>query len=308
MAEITLDTTSIAAIEKLENEISEKFQTMLANDAMLALHLKLDDVSDFDLETVKSSFAGDLQLIRTPVEWDGESESLFVIKQDESKAFLENIRGMNDAIDNLDLIFENWNVAAAGVLQEHLESAPAFGESKIEERELSDGDFKDDSIFLVYDLSIAGEIYKLGRIATPRWAEAAAAADIEVTTVDDVPSLPVDIMDPDQESVGVSNVDFGKLEEAEKKSDSSSSIAMLYDINLNLVVELGRTKKQVKEILEIGKGSIIELEKLAGDPVEIYVNDKKLAEGEVVVVDDHFGVRITSLIKQSERIQNLGEL
>ena len=83
---------------------------------------------------------------------------------------------------------------------------------------------------------------------------------------------------------------------------------MLYDINLNLVVELGRTKKQVKEILEIGKGSIIELEKLAGDPVEIYVNDKKLAEGEVVVVDDHFGVRITSLIKQSERIQNLGEL
>ena len=73
-----------------------------------------------------------------------------------------------------------------------------------------------------------------------------------------------------------------------------------------MTVELGRKIMLVEEILRLGKGSVVELNKLAGEPVDILVNGKKLAEGEVVVVEDHFGVRLTHLINPRERIKSLG--
>ena len=82
---------------------------------------------------------------------------------------------------------------------------------------------------------------------------------------------------------------------------------MLLDVNLDITVELGRKVMNVEEILRMGKGSVIELNKLAGEPVDILVNGKKLAEGEVVVIEDHFGVRLTHLINPRERIRSLGK-
>jgi len=80
---------------------------------------------------------------------------------------------------------------------------------------------------------------------------------------------------------------------------------MLMDIPLRVTVELGRTKQSIKEILELGAGSIIELDKLAGEPVDILVNEKLVAEGEVVVIDENFGVRVTDIVSQHDRIQHL---
>ncbi len=80
---------------------------------------------------------------------------------------------------------------------------------------------------------------------------------------------------------------------------------MLMDIPLKVTVELGRTKQSIKEILELGAGSIIELDKLAGEPVDILVNEKLVAEGEVVVIDENFGVRVTDIVSQLDRIQHL---
>jgi flagellar motor switch protein FliN/FliY len=74
------------------------------------------------------------------------------------------------------------------------------------------------------------------------------------------------------------------------------------DVPLEVTVELGRTKKYIREILEFGPGSIIELDKLAGEPVDILVNGKAIAKGEVVVIDENFGVRITDIIHPSKRI------
>ncbi|MCH7527916.1 MAG: flagellar motor switch protein FliN [Candidatus Marinimicrobia bacterium] len=82
---------------------------------------------------------------------------------------------------------------------------------------------------------------------------------------------------------------------------------MLLDVELDVTVELGRKIMLVEEILRLGKGSVVELDKLAGEPVDILVNGKKLAEGEVVVVEDHFGVRLTNLINPRERIRSLGK-
>ena len=80
---------------------------------------------------------------------------------------------------------------------------------------------------------------------------------------------------------------------------------MLLDVPLQVTVELGRTKKQIKDILEFSQGSIIELDRLAGEPVDILVNNKLIAKGEVVVIDENFGVRVTDIISQIERVEKL---
>ncbi len=87
------------------------------------------------------------------------------------------------------------------------------------------------------------------------------------------------------------------LSAAEKKN-----IGLIMDLPLQVTVELGRTNKLIKDVLEFGTGSIIELDKLAGDPVDILVNGKAIAKGEVVVIDESFGVRITDIIHPSKRL------
>jgi flagellar motor switch protein FliN/FliY len=86
---------------------------------------------------------------------------------------------------------------------------------------------------------------------------------------------------------------------------SGRNLDLLLDIPLQLTVELGRTKKQIRDILELGSGSIIELDALAGEPVDILVNNKLIARGEVVVIDENFGVRVTDIISPAERIARL---
>ena len=86
---------------------------------------------------------------------------------------------------------------------------------------------------------------------------------------------------------------------------NDANIGLILDVPLQVTVELGRTKKSIKEILELSNGSIVELDKLAGEPVDIHVNGKLLAKGEVVVIDENFGVRITDIVSPMERAQKL---
>lgn len=85
----------------------------------------------------------------------------------------------------------------------------------------------------------------------------------------------------------------------------SGNIGLLMDVYMEMTVELGRTKKPIKEILGFGEGTIIELDKLAGEPVDILVNHKPIAKGEVVVIDENFGVRITEILSPQERVSEL---
>lgn len=78
--------------------------------------------------------------------------------------------------------------------------------------------------------------------------------------------------------------------------EGAGNLDLLMDVTLTITVELGRRDMRFGEVLELGKGSLVELNKVADEPVDIYVNQSKIAEGEVVVVDDHFGVRITKLL------------
>ena len=85
-----------------------------------------------------------------------------------------------------------------------------------------------------------------------------------------------------------------------------SNIGVLLDIPLNVSVELGRTKIAVKDMLQLGPGSVIELDKLIGEPVDLLVNEKLIARGEVVVFDESFGIRITDIVNPEDRIKSLG--
>jgi flagellar motor switch protein FliN len=94
---------------------------------------------------------------------------------------------------------------------------------------------------------------------------------------------------------------FKDLEEQPLKDggEESVNLNLLMDINLEVVVELGRTKKKINEILELSQGSIIELDRVSGEPVDLLINGKVVAKGEVVVIDEYFGVRITEIISKT---------
>lgn len=82
-------------------------------------------------------------------------------------------------------------------------------------------------------------------------------------------------------------------------------LELLYDLQLPVSIELGRTNMLIREILRLGRGSVIEFDKLVSEPVDVLINGKKVAEGEVVVIDKHFGIRITTLVDPSDRLRSL---
>lgn len=104
--------------------------------------------------------------------------------------------------------------------------------------------------------------------------------------------------------VPVQNAQFAPLTN-EPVEVNAANISLIQDVPLQVTVELGRTKKSIREILEFSTGSIIELDKLAGEPVDIHVNGQLTAKGEVVVIDENFGVRITEIVRPMERVQSL---
>ena len=101
---------------------------------------------------------------------------------------------------------------------------------------------------------------------------------------------------------------FDALEnESDLSETAKQNLDLIYDINVEVTVELGRTSMQIKDVLELSPGSVLELNKLAGETVDIFVNKSLIAKGEVVVINENFGVRITEIIGAAARIQNLGK-
>jgi flagellar motor switch protein FliN/FliY len=134
-------------------------------------------------------------------------------------------------------------------------------------------------------------------------AEAAMLAMLEEVPEDSGGATPEDI---NFDSASVSQAQFQQLSETAGQPEAQN-IDMLLDINLPVSIELGRTRMSIADILALGPGSVVELNKLAGEPVDLLVNHKTVARGEVVVIDENFGVRITNLISPEERLKALGE-
>ncbi|MBC8288295.1 MAG: flagellar motor switch protein FliN [Nitrospinae bacterium] len=96
-----------------------------------------------------------------------------------------------------------------------------------------------------------------------------------------------------------------EAEEAAASNKETKSLDLILDIPLTVTVELGRSKMLINDLLQLGQGSVIELTKLVGEPLEVLVNQKLVARGEVVVVNEKFGVRLTDIVSPMERVQSL---
>lgn len=127
-------------------------------------------------------------------------------------------------------------------------------------------------------------------------AEQEAAEEADASSSESEPEAPV--AKPASDEV------FRPLS-AESGHAKSRDLEMIMDIPVKLTVELGRTKLTIKQLLELAQGSVIELEGLAGEPMDILINGYLIAQGEVVVVEDKYGIRITEIITPSERIHKL---
>lgn len=116
-----------------------------------------------------------------------------------------------------------------------------------------------------------------------------------------------DLDDMEEEMIPETAIaDFEEFDESlAVNPNSDSKLEYLNDLQLNVYIELGRTQMRIKDILELERGYVIELDKLASEPVDIFVNNKKIAEGEVVVIDKHFGIRIVNLVDASKRVAGL---
>jgi len=107
------------------------------------------------------------------------------------------------------------------------------------------------------------------------------------------------------QQANVQSVQFPSLSPGGSSGSDQGNIGLLMDVYMEMTVELGRTRKLIREILGMGEGTIIELDKLAGEPVDILVNHKLIAKGEVVVIDENFGVRVTEIVSPMDRVSDM---
>ena len=129
-------------------------------------------------------------------------------------------------------------------------------------------------------------------------------------SMDDIAAMQYDSIMQSQgksEAPEMSHVRTKEFEQLSGSAQSTSThgIDMLLDVTLPISIELGRTAMSIEDVLNLGPGSIVELNKLAGEPVDLLINDKLIARGEVVVVDENFGIRVTSMVSQQDRIKSL---
>ncbi|MEY7998819.1 flagellar motor switch phosphatase FliY [Clostridium sp. Mt-5] len=140
--------------------------------------------------------------------------------------------------------------------------------------------------------------------SNPSVSQAAAASPSATQAHNSINEKPIETS-ANKQQVPVQKAAFQPLGKPKAVETVPKNIDLILDVPLEISVVLGRTKKNIKDVLNLGTGSLIELDKLAEEPVEILVNGKKIAYGEVVVVDENFGVRITGIVSNEERIRSL---
>ena len=108
-----------------------------------------------------------------------------------------------------------------------------------------------------------------------------------------------------QEKVAVQSAQFDEL--TDEPQGPGLSLDLVLDISMPVIVELGKTTMTVRDLLQLSTGSVVELDKMAGEPIDLLVRDVRFARGEVVVVDNYFGLRITEIVNPQTRIRELGK-
>jgi flagellar motor switch protein FliN/FliY len=290
-----------AKIQDIEKEFSLRAGEVLSSTLNREVKVELLEVLPFDFKKIKGDFPQNTVYIKVPFKTGFEGQNLIVLSS-QGAAHLADLMLMGEGtsefdpdehLDAVQELFDKVMTDFGSKISPNFDRTVEYKKCKATAIELSPSDFQENNWVLIRFQIDAGEKIDMSRLVT--WAAAQEyLSEEEESAMDD----------------GVDDFFGGEESDASYAEDEVNGkqpqeLQMLLDIDLPVTIELGRTHMMIKDILKLGPGSIVELDKLSGEPVDLYVNNKKFAQGEVVVIDENFGVRLTEIVQVDERLQSL---
>jgi flagellar motor switch protein FliN/FliY len=290
-----------ASFRDLIGKLAEASTAQLTAISSVPVQLAVSDVGGFDPRVVRGTFSGPPLTVQ--VEWAGQDLGalIFVDRQ----FFLQAAALITGKEAPLDPEDRGDRAELEGIFRLSLDAASEAL------RELSGGDVQFGPLHLLSEASpdvgaLTGFSMASLDVSVGELASRIICLASPQMVADLLGNVQVDASDQEAaqgaEQVRVRPGAFAPLEDRTYTVGSARSLDLLMDIELPVSVELGRVNMTIRSILGLGPGAVVELDKFSGEPVDLLVNNKKFAEGEVVVVDQNFGVRITALVGAAERL------
>ena len=282
---------------KFDSQLMAQVEELLAKIFDTSCQISESETKPVNPNEVKAIIGG--TAIRIDTSWNGSSERISYFAQASHAKELadyignesENSEGVPDSMQLLLDIAEQATSIKTNLAKELLKSGSSFGNPSILLWKANQDALPGDGVASYFNVSIGGsEPFRVVRIIPANILAKLFPEQL----------IERQINKKENNAVPPANGNG-------KNYGETLPLAELYDLDLEISVELGRKKMMLKDILDLGVGGIVELDKFAGDAVELCVNNKKFAEGEVVVVEHHYAVRITNLVTERERFATVEE-
>jgi flagellar motor switch protein FliN/FliY len=294
MSEVLFNDAIDAKLAQIEDLFSQSLEKVLSEVLAKSCSVAREGPFGFDFPTIKGLFPDQAIVMSVHLTEESTGELKFLLEPTVA-AFLADLARKGDgtaafsAKEHLDTIQEMISQTLdvyATALSAQFERKIVFGEVRAVLLDISPADFAENNwVWSRHKIDLDGDrlLVKLVSHAMVHGLAEEKAA-IEGEEADSTRSATMEADDPDR---------------------VLRDMALLLDIELPITIELGRTSLLIREILSLGPGAIVELDKLSGEPVDVLVNDKKFAQGEVVVIDENFAVRLTEILRPDERLKAL---
>jgi len=285
-------------VNEVENEFAHRAAEVLTSLLGREVKVSVGEISQFDFKPLKADYPQNTVFVTVGFQEGFEGKILFLLDPKDAALLADAMMGESESpsstfepaehLDPIQGMVNQMMLNYGKTLGSIFDQPVSFAPSKAVLIDLSPADFQDSNWIRVQLEIDAGQKIPLCRLVS--WSaihEYVPETDEDVGTMlaaPEEPALPMPEIAPEEDD---------------------SELQLLMDIELPISIELGRTQMMIKNILRLSPGAIVELDKLSGEPVDLYVNNKKFAEGEVVVVDENFGVRITEIEQVDERLRNL---
>jgi len=325
---------------KAGSEVAETLSTVVQRE----VNISPGEIEDFAFNNIKEKFSESVVLVSFGVTENPDDMVYIVVEKDitaklSAWMMMEEADEVEFTDEHLDSIRETTSQVLGTLttsLTEEMGRKIEFHSTRAEVVDLSPELFPEEETFMmeynvsfgedaqaiVYEVSTvrAAENFRSGEEPVSETAEVAKEAEDDEISAEEGEKSEVDLAasfgeEPAVEEGGAGLPGDEAIPEVEEEGPEEiphvpgvdeSRIAILMDLSFPISIELGRTRMLIKDVLELGHGSVIEFDKLAGEPVDLLINDRKIAEGEVVVIEEHFGIRLTNLIRPADRLKQLG--
>ena len=306
----TKQNVDLNQFNSLLGNISSSQSSSLSSISNKDIDIKVGTSYISSLKDVTSQKQGEMVIVKIPYLTPSNSNVYYLLPKKDSLKIVNLISNDSDNLDDMSLhtiseaisqMVESSNSSInseKGINLSHSEITTSIGIAP-DKLNIPDGQYvvidmslnleqTDSQILQLYPVSFVSDIYT--ELDKPR------------EDLDNLDSLLND--GSNAEEMNIKSPEFSPLKPSGLSNDSNKNMDLLLDIPMNVTVELGRCTKTIHEILSLGEGSIIELDKLAGESVDLLVNGKPIAKGEVVVIDENFGIRITDIVSPKARLMS----